>query len=122
MFAVDHIGVVVKDAERSKRFYQEAFGFQVVDEHQDDRIHLIFLELQKTVVELVHYRQKPAEVRERGPVDHIAFLVPDLAKAVEHVQSAGGELVMESPLTVGKKRIIFLTGPDGERLELCELV
>lgn len=122
MFTVDHIGIIVKDAEKSRQFYQKAFGFRVVDEHQDERIHLIFLELDGHIVELVHYLQKPAEERGAGAVDHIAFTVPDLEAAIAHVRSVGALPAMDAPLNVGKKKIYFLTGPDGERLELCEIV
>ncbi len=119
MHKIEHIGVVVKDAERSINFYCKGLGFKVIDDHQDEKTRLVFLDLQGQVVELIQYLDGHKEERGMGIVDHIAFRVEDMESALEKVLGLGSKLLMDAPRQVGDKKIMFFTGPDGERLEFC---
>ena len=119
---LDHIGIVVKDTQRSIEFYTQGLGAKVVDSHSRPDLCLTFLEVGGQVIELVQHLGTDYIPRERGPVDHIAFLVDNLQDALAKVRIAGATLLYPQPIEIANKRITFFTGPDGERLEFVELI
>ena len=121
MFKLDHVGVVVKDAEVSSEFYRRAFHAEVSGGMQDERLKLVFLMIGGQTIELVQYLQSDV-ARGAGIVDHIAFSVEDMDAALAHVISAGAKPLFDAPRETNGKKIMFLTGPDGERLELVQIL
>jgi catechol 2,3-dioxygenase-like lactoylglutathione lyase family enzyme len=119
---LSHIGVVVKDVERSKEFYKEFCGCEPVKLVQDERYKLQFLDVDgQTIILLQLLSGDPEEARRCGVVDHIAFQVEDIDSAVDKLRSAGVKLQMEKPQVeiIGAK-IFYFFGPDGERLEYVQ--
>jgi len=119
---LDHIGVVVRDTDESIKFFTQVLGAKVVDSHARPDLRLTFLEVGGQIIELVQHLSKEYVAREWGPVDHIAFVVEDLALALERVNNAGAPILYPEPVRVSNKLISFFTGPDGERLEFVELI
>lgn len=122
MSKLAHIGVVVKDVERSKEFYKEFCGCEPVKLVQDERYKLQFLDVGgQTIVLLQFLSDDPEESRRCGVVDHIAFQVQNIDSAVDKLRSAGVKLQMEKPQVeiIGAK-IFYFYGPDGERLEYVQ--
>ena len=120
MYEVAHIGLVVKNTERSQAFYQDVLGCAFQDSHQDERVRLTFLQAGSQVIELVEYLQPPPGERLAGVVDHIAFRVADMDEALRRLREHQVNLLFDAPRTVGAKKIMFFTGPDGERLEFIQ--
>jgi|SRR5690554_1701138 len=112
----DHVGVVVRDTDSSIDFYRLAFAAKVTDSHSDSQLKLTFLEVGGQVVELVEHIGQEVPTQS-GPVDHIAFQVEDLNEAVATAKAAGAT-VQVPPRSFGDKQLSFLSGPNGERLEL----
>ncbi len=120
MYSVAHVGVVVKDADRSSEFYTQVLGCEIAGSYQDSRIKLVNLAFGGQVIELVEYLADKYEPRGKGTVDHIAFLVEDIDAAVDGLRKLAVPLLFEMPIVVGDKKIMFFAGPDGERLEFVE--
>jgi len=122
MYPVAHIGTVVKDADRSSDFYRKVTGCDVAGGYQDDRVKIILLKAGDGVIELVQYLNAEGEKRGAGVVDHIAFQVDDIEKAVLNLKEMGVTLLFDAPKLAlgGTKKIMFFLGPDGERLEIMQ--
>jgi len=112
-----HIGVFVKDMQKSLDFYKR-LGFNL-DKEEDIGIKLAFISAGTCLIELV---EKP-DARENGVVDHVAMEVDNLEAAIENAKANGIEIdastISEVPILGGVKNVFF-DGPDGERLEFFE--
>jgi lactoylglutathione lyase len=121
MYKVAHIGLVVKDADRSSLFYQQILNCEVVNSYQDERIKLIFLNSGGQIIELVQRLQESTLERTAGIVDHIAFEVEDVFAEMERLHAAGVVTVSDTPGGIGRSlKNFFFLGPDGERLEFLQ--
>ncbi|MGB9791287.1 MAG: VOC family protein [Thermacetogeniaceae bacterium] len=122
MGEVDHVGIVVSDAERSASFYVETLGYEVVEKNEDARLKAVYLKKGDQVVELLEYLGSEKQQRRAGVIDHLAYRVDDLERVVSELREKGVEPLFDSPRLVfgGRKKIIFFVGPDGERLELVQ--
>lgn len=122
MYRVEHIGLVVRDARRSEEFYRRVLGCAKIDQYQDQRVKLVFLQAGGQTIELVQYLDSQTQPRPAGAIDHIAFRVDDIETAAAAVKAAGADLIFDTPKTTmnGAKKIFFFAGPDGERLEFVQ--
>jgi len=134
MGVYNHTGQVVTDLERSKRFYQEVFGFKfwyeiTPPDEFTAKLNCLppplgvtasYLTLDGFVLELMHYAAAgagapfhPRTMNEPG-LTHLSISVDDVRataqKAVEH----GGRVIEESDIGLA----IFIRDPDGQLLEL----
>ncbi len=120
---VDHVGIQVRDLDRSIRFYSEVFGLSVRKRARlNDTTELAFLPVGDSEIELVCKQGEFPFARE-GIVNHLAFRVADVAAILDHLRKYNAELIHEQPRlleSVGA-RIAFFRGPDGEKLELLDL-
>ncbi len=121
MYKVAHIGLVVKDAERSSLFYQQVLNCEVVNSYQDERVKLIFLNSGGQIIELVQRFQESTLERAAGVVDHIAFEVEDVFVEMERLNAVGVAPLSATPGSIGTSlKNFFFLGPDGERLEFMQ--
>jgi catechol 2,3-dioxygenase-like lactoylglutathione lyase family enzyme len=130
----NHIGQVVTDLQRSKRFYQEALGFQFWYESRppDDGAAkllglkppldatLAYLVLDGFVLELIHFgapgalsTSQPRTLKEPG-LTHLSISVDDIRATANRAVELGGEIIEESDLGVA----LFMRDPDGQAFEL----
>lgn len=134
MAIYNHTGQVVTDLERSKRFYQAVFGFELWYEIQppDEATATLncmepplgvtasYLVLDGFVLELIHYAAEGAvhEYRPRTMADpgltHVSIAVDDVRETAAQVVIHGGEIVEASDVGVA----LFVRDPDGQLLEL----
>ena len=129
---VSHIGLRVRDLERSKRFY-EALGFEEVNRLTvPDTMAAGLLGLETPigfeaayllnngfVLQLITFSGHPApEEPERGMVGagltHLSLAVDDMAAAQAAVQAGGGTIVADP----GGGYACMVRDPDGQLLEL----
>jgi lactoylglutathione lyase len=124
-----HIGIFVKDLEVSKKFYCEKLDFTIIHETSIEEngglTKIAFVKAVDCTLELVqlqNYAKRPD-----GPVDHVAFKVKDIEKAAETLKARGIEFetkdIAFAPhfFEKGDKWILF-RGPDGEHLEINEIL
>lgn len=116
-----HIGLVVTNAAKSAHFYENLLGFTIKGIHTLDGLTIINLQSGSFTIELLEYTPAPLEKRGAGCFDHIAFVVADIDRAVTQLQNEGIHFETDAPrLASTGKKIIFLAGPDGERIELMQ--
>lgn len=139
-----HIGIAVTDLDRSIRFYTDVFGFTLLYQlnfdnnevaatmEQDGAFRSAMLIRGDVRVELLQWTDVPMTGSgERTPMTelgftHLSFRVDDIDELTDAVVAAGGE-VIETTLTVlgeptdaAAPRFIYLTDPDGTRIELMQ--
>ena len=128
VLGLSHIGVFVRDMETSLRFYL-TLGFECYSkaevQNKDGAIKLAFLKSGTCEIELI---QPPVyEEREDGKVDHIALRVGNIDVMMQKLIDNGvpfdtQEPVMMPTLFDNGIKNVFFRGPDGERLELVEML
>lgn len=122
---LDHIGIMVKDAEASLAFYTEIIGMSLQSRVElADGTQLIFLEFPGSEdVQLELVSRGHDGLSAEGIVHHIAFTVSDIDATLERLKQAGVQLLDVVPREIAPlngAKIAFLTGPDGEHIELFQ--
>lgn len=129
-----HAAVFAESLDRSIAFYRDALGLQVeaqwkeitVGRGKNAKTHpLIGAFLADGTGRVIEVFQKPASSRQKPderPINHFAFLVPDVEAAVEKALAAGARL--DRPPTHARTGPVrgeaaFVRGPDGELIELA---
>jgi lactoylglutathione lyase len=123
-FQTGHVGLNVSDLDRSQKFYQEVFGFDVMGESREEGRQFVFLsEGQKLVLTLWQQGAGRFE-RQRPGLHHLSFQVT----AIEEVKEMERKLrALNVPLLYdgivphaegAQSGGIFFEDPDGIRLEI----
>ena len=125
--SVHHIAIICSDYNRSKIFYTEVLGLQVIREvyRETRRSYKLDLSLNgHYIIELFSFPETPA--RASGPeacgLRHLAFATPDVAAMKKELETKG--ILVEDIRTdefTGKK-FTFFTDPDGLPMEIYESV
>jgi len=122
---VHHIAIIASDYAASRHFYVEVLGLRIIAEtyraHRDS--YKLDLALPDGVqIELFSFPNpppRPTNPEARG-LRHLAFAVPDLDEAIEHLHQHG---VPVEPVRVDEltsRRFTFFKDPDNLPLELYE--
>lgn len=125
MEGLAHVGLFTGDIERSVKFYTEILDFEVTERTQFGTTKAAFIKNGNLVIEILEPEQKPE--RADGWFDHIAFDVEGIDEIKERLVKKG--VVFEqkeagfAPHAFEKGlKYIFFRGPDGEYLELNEIL
>ncbi|MBX7124821.1 MAG: VOC family protein [Cyclobacteriaceae bacterium] len=123
---VHHIAIICSDYERSKRFYTEALGLNVVQEHYRAERQSWKCDLAlngQYIIELFSFPQPPPRPSrpEAAGLRHLAFQVSALEPVLERLSGAGVvcEPVRTDPYT--GRRFTFFSDPDNLPIELYEV-
>ncbi len=129
---VQHLGIPVVDIERSKAWYSEKLGFEIVHEPSvptdEGEIKVAFLAREGLTLEFYQLVGPPLDevaARRHGHIDHFAFDVLDIEAALKDALAAGialDEATPDGPVDIPAfwargARYVFLKGPGGERFE-----
>ncbi|MTI46504.1 methylmalonyl-CoA epimerase [Sporosalibacterium faouarense] len=127
---VDHIGIAVKDLEETLKFYQEILGMdlQGTEIVEEQKVKVAFLPIGDTEVELLESTDKEGPiakyVEKKGQgVQHIAYRVENIEKAIEEMKEKGIRMIDEKPrYGAGGAKIAFAhpKSTHGVLIELCE--
>ena len=111
-----HAQLLVRDLERSIRFYSAAFGLELI--HRRSRMAFMRTPRRSEVLTL---KQEDSDcVGQNGGVDHIGFPLLDpseLEEAVDEVVRAGGQLIEKGQLE-GNIPTAFVRDPDGYKIQI----
>lgn len=124
--AVHHIAIICSDYERSKHFYTEVLGLEILAETYREGRNSYKLDLAlngQYIIELFSFPDpppRPSYPEARG-LRHLAFSVTDLEIEIARLNQAGvtTEPVRTDELT--GKRFTFFEDPDGLPLEFMEI-
>ena len=136
-----HFGICVTDLERSMRFYCDGLGFEPAERYdlEDwpdsglDRglevqgpVKLIsqFIRSGGMGIELLFFASPtpsgtPSATRGQIGITHLSFYVDDVDVAVAKLVECGGTLLENTRSNPGVD-LVFLTDPDGTRVELMK--
>ena len=122
-----HVGILVGAAEPAMRFYRDILGFRETWRGSRDGKELNWINLQvpdgTDYVEFMLYRDLPA-ADNRGTPHHLCLVVPDLAKALAHLESRPARKDYARPIEgrvgTNRRRLANLYDPDGTRVEIME--
>ncbi len=124
--AFGHVGLIVTDVSRSSRFYRDVLGLVEMSRNVDtDRgLETAYLGNDSAVLELLRYSDSSLNAREgKGRLDHVAWFVDDIRAAMEKMRGRGCEFRPNDPVNVrGERLVAFTNGPDGERIELDQIL
>ena len=123
---IHHIALIAGDYGRSKRFYTEVLGLEIMQEvyrEERDSWKLDLALKGQYVIELFSFPgapNRPSRPEAQG-LRHLAFAVADLDAATGSLREKGVECeaIRVDPYT-GKK-FTFFSDPDGLPLELYEI-
>lgn len=118
-----YVGIRVTDLQRSIDFYTKLLGMEVTGrgEIEQTKGKTVSLESEKGgfILELNYYEENSpynSEYTVGEGLDHLAFKVDDLDKALEEARSAGYRTISEMKADGG--RWAYIEDPDGIWIEL----
>lgn len=131
------ISIYVSDHKASEEFYRSVFGFKAVHELtlpitpdmnlgvDEGEAFITFMDLGSLRIELVEMPN--GTKRADGPIDHITFNVTDIDAVMEDMRKKGIVFETRETLSGGylsgtHSRFILFRGPDGEHIELTEIL
>ena len=129
---LDHIGIAVLNMEESLKLYTDLLGMKLhgTETVEEQKVKVAFLPVGDTEVELLESTDpegpvaKFIESRGQG-IQHLAFKVDDIEKALEICKEKGIRLIDEKPrYGAGGAKIAFLhpKSTNGVLIELCQRV
>ncbi|MBP5759870.1 MAG: VOC family protein [Verrucomicrobia bacterium] len=121
---VHHVAIIGSDYERSRHFYVDLLGFQVIRENYREARgdHKIDLRLADMELELFIIPGRPARPSypEANGLRHLAFRVDSVEKTAAELNAMG---IATEPIRVDEytgKKMTFFADPDGLPLEIHE--
>jgi len=118
-----YVGIRVKDLDRSIDFYEKLLGMRVTDRFKikqtKGEIANLVSEDKRFILELNYYaKDSPHNTRYvvGEGLDHLAFEVDDLDRALEEARLAGYRTVLE--VKTKKSRWAYVKDPNGIWIEL----
>ena len=122
---IHHVAIIASDYARSKRFYTEVLGLEILAEAYRSERDSWKLDLHVSngvQIELFSFPAPPPRVSrpEACGLRHLAFVVPDMEQAIEHLRDHSVDV---EPIRIDEytgKRFTFFADPDGLPLELYE--
>ena len=126
LHAVHHVALICSDYERSKNFYVNILGLEILAENFRAARKSWKLDLalpNGTQLELFSFPQAPARPTqpEACGLRHLAFVVRDLDGVIDWLVRHGVEVEPVRVDEYTQKRFTFFKDPDGLPLELYEM-
>ena len=101
---IHHVGIVVRDADESMKFYRDALGLEVTDDRviEDQGVRGVLLEIGGSEIELLEPTRNDTGVAKflesRGEgMHHICFESDDVDAELEQAREKGIQLIDEKP-------------------------
>jgi lactoylglutathione lyase len=131
--ACSHIGLCVTDLERSRRFYEEVFGFRLAFDLRTEGpetpqllrlpgplvLDAVYLALDGLLLELLHFERPGsppamARVMNEPGLTHLSLFVDDMDAVLAAVPQYGGRVRDDTNIGVA----VFVEDPDGQAIEV----
>ena len=129
-YHVDHIGIAVKDLDKSIPLYERLLGSVCYKTEiiATEMVKTAFFLQQKTKIELLESSDPESPIakfiEKKGEgMHHIAFEVPDIKAEMARLQSEGFQLLNETPKKGADNKWVCFVHPkdcNGVLIELCQ--
>lgn len=121
---IHHVAIIVSDYPKSRAFYVDKLGFEVVRENyrparRDYKLDLRLGDAELEIFGIPQSPERPSYPEARG-LRHLAFQVDDVDLAVEWLKARGVECEDVRLDEFTGKRMTFFKDPDGLPLEIHE--
>lgn len=122
--SIHHAAIIASNYEKSKHFYTELLGLEIIRENYREERHSYKLDLKigDSEIELFSFRDPPKRIDspEAAGLRHLCFGVSNVKQTAATLNERGIETepIREDPYT--GKRYTFFKDPDGLPLELYE--
>ena len=97
---IEHIGIAVRSIADQLPYYENVLGLKCynIEEVADQKVKTAFFKVGQTKIELLEPTSEESTIakfiEKKGEgVHHIAFAVPDVAQALDEVESKGVQLI-----------------------------
>lgn len=129
---LEHIGIIVKDIQQARLYYENHFGFksvsQIIDE-PEQKVKIIFINTGSSgsSIELIQPVSEDSAVynflkKTGGGLHHLSYEVQDLDKSIEHFKNS--KAVMVGRIYPGAahngRRVVWFYTASKELIELIE--
>ncbi len=125
LLAIDHVAIICSDYQKSKSFYSETLGLQILAEHYRVERQSWKLDLalpSGSQLELFSFPDAPPRPSrpEAQGLRHLSFVVADVAQSKSWLEAKGVEVepIRIDPYT--GKQFTFFADPDGQPLEIYQ--
>lgn len=127
---IDHIGIAVKNLDETLNFYENILGLKSAGTEtvEEQKVKVAFLPIGDTEVELLESTEEDGPIaryiaKNGEGVQHIAYKVDDIEKAIEEMKENGIRMIDEKArYGAGGAKIAFCHPKStyGVLIELCQ--
>lgn len=121
---IHHIAIIVSDYEKSKQFYVDTLGFEIINEtyRADRKDYVLNIKSGDCFLEIFGIENPPKRPNypEACGLRHLAFRVDDVEETMKSLALKGIEFEEIKHDTISGGRLVFFHDPDGLPLELHE--
>ena len=130
MKKIEHIGIAVKDLEKSNKLFASLFGkpHYKVEEVKSEGVKTSFFEAGPNKIELLEGTNEDSPIskfiaKKGEGIHHIAFAVDDILDEVERLKKEGFIVLNEIPKKGADNKLVVFLHPkstNGVLIELCQ--
>jgi methylmalonyl-CoA/ethylmalonyl-CoA epimerase len=130
MNKIEHLGIAVKDAEKSKQLFAKLLGVEPYKTElvESEKVETIFYQLGPNKIELLRSTDPDGTIarfldKKGEGFHHVAISVDDIRAEMKRLQEAGFELLSEEPKQGADQKLICFLHPrstNGLLVELCQ--
>ncbi|NLP57668.1 methylmalonyl-CoA epimerase [Lutibacter sp. B1] len=130
MEKIEHIGIAVKDLEKSNELFKGIFGksHYKVEEVESEGVKTSFFEVGPNKIELLEGTNENSPItkfiEKKGEgIHHIAFAVEDILSEVKRLKNEGFIVLNETPKKGADNKLVVFLHPkstNGVLIELCQ--
>jgi len=122
---IHHVAIICSNYERSKKFYTEILGFQIIVETYRAERNSFKLDLrvgERDQIELFSFPNPPERVSrpEARGLRHLAFQAASVEETADELMKQGVEVEPVRTDEITGKKYTFFSDPDGLPLEIYE--
>ncbi|MDU4269110.1 MAG: VOC family protein [Enterococcus hirae] len=122
--AIHHVAIIVSDYQKSREFYVDKLGFEVIRENyraerEDYKLDLKLGTAELEILGVANAPKRPSYPEACG-LRHLAFKVEQIESVIEELRLKGIETEPIRIDTFTGKKMTFFFDPDGLPLELHE--
>ncbi len=130
MNKIEHIGIAVKDLERSGIVFEKLFGTEQykIEEVASEGVKTSFFKVGPNKIELLEATREDSPIakyieRKGEGIHHIAFEVDDIVKEIERLKGEGFIVLNDTPKKGADNKLVAFLHPkssNGVLVELCQ--